>query len=204
METRDLFLASDGAMREVVSRLTPADLDHPVPADWSRAPVSTLRDILALHAMDEAWVPDVLAGRTIEEVGDRWKGDLLGDDPIGNYLKLNLLAEEAALNELLDIDATTAHFTYGDYPLQEGFLHISVYRAFQAWMIARLLGMDYALPTAVVDGMNEWIVPHLGDWRAIGVFPPAQDVPQGADAESVLLHTVGFWMPPASSAASGD
>lgn len=195
METRDLFLASDAAMREVVSRLTPADLDHPVPADWSRTPVSTLRDILALHAMDEAWVPDLLSGKTIDEVGDRWKGDLLGADPIDNYLAFNLAAEEAALGELLDIDATTVHFTYGDYPLTEGFIHLAVYRAFQAWMIARLVGMDYSLPSEVVDGMNEWVTPHIADWRAIGVFPPAQEVPEGADAESVLLHTVGFWMP---------
>jgi len=201
METRDLFLASDGAMREVVSRLTPADLDHPVPADWSRSPVSTLRDILALHAMDEAWVPDLLAGKTIEEVGDRWKGDLLGDDPIGNYLALNLAAEQAALSEFLDIDGTTAHFTYGDYPLHEGFIHIAVYRAFQAWMIARLVGIDYSLPTEVVDGMNEWVIPHLADWRAIGVVPAPQPVPDGADAESTLLHTVGFWMPPAAPLA---
>ena len=201
METRDLFLASDGAMRDVVGRLTTADLDHPVPADWSRAPVSTLRDILALHAMDEAWVPDLLAGKTIEEVGDRWKGDLLGADPIANYLALNLVAEEAALNEFLDVDATTAHFSYGDYPLREGFIHIAVYRAFQAWMIARLVGMDYSLPPQVVDGMNEWVVPHIADWRAIGVFPPAQPVPEGADAESTLLHTVGFWMPPAAPLA---
>ncbi|HEU0206456.1 MAG TPA: hypothetical protein VFQ74_07185 [Pseudolysinimonas sp.] len=201
METRDLFLASDGAMRDVVSRLTPADLDHPVPADWSRTPVSTLRDILALHASDEAWVPDVIAGKTIEEVGDRWTGDLLGDDPLGNYQALNLAAEEAALNEFLDVDVTIAHFSYGDYPLREGFLHLAVYRAFQAWMIARLVGMDYSLPSQVVDGMNEWVIPHLADWRAIGVFPPAQDVPEGADAESTLLHTVGFWMPPAAPLA---
>jgi len=201
METRDLFLASDGAMREVVSRLTPADLEHPVPADWSRAPVSTLRDVLALHAMDEAWVPDLLAGKTIDEVGDRWKGELLGEEPIDNYLALNLAAEQAALNEFLDVDATMVHFTYGDYPLQEGFVHIAIYRAFQAWMIARLVGMDYSLPPQVVDGMNEWVIPHLDDWRAIGVFPPTQPVPAGADAETTLLHAVGFWMPPAAPLA---
>lgn len=201
MDSRDLFLASDGALREVVGRLTAADLDHSVPADWSRAPVSTLRDVLALHAMDEAWVPDLLDGKTIDEVGDRWKGDLLGDDPIGNYLALNLRAEQAALNEFLDLDTTEFHFTYGDYPAREGFLHIAVYRAFQAWMIARLVGMNYSLPSQVVDGMNEFVVPHLEEWRAIGVFPPAQPVPDGADAESVLLHTVGFWMPPAAPLA---
>ena len=201
METRDLFLASDGAMREVVKRLRPADLDHPVPADWSRTPVSTLRDILALHARDEAWVPDLAAGKTIDEVGDRWDGDLLDDHPIENYLALNLAAEQAALNEFLDLDTTVFHFSYGDYPAREGFVHIAIYRAFQAWSIARLVGMDYSLPPQVIDGMNEWVVPHIDQWRAIGVFPPAQPVPDDADAESTLLHTTGFWMPPAAPVA---
>lgn len=201
METRDLFIASDGAMRDVVGRLAPADLDHPVPADWSSTPVSTLRDILAQHAMDEAWVPDLLDGKTMDEVGDRWKGDLLGDQPIDNYLALNLATEEAALNEMLDLDTAVMHFSYGDYPAKEGFLHLAIYRAFQAWMIARLVGMDYSLPPQVVDGMNEWVVPRIADWRAIGVFPPAQPVPDGADAESTLLHVTGYWMAPAAPLA---
>ena len=195
METRDLFLASDGALRGVVSRLTPADLERQVPNDWSRADAQTLRDILALHARDEAWVPDLLAGRTMEEVGDRWDGDLLADDPIGNYLALNTAAESAALDAFLDPEATTAHFSYGDYPLTEGFIHIAIYRAFQASMIARLVGLDYALPPVVIEGMNELVVPIVDQWRAIGIFPPAQEVPDGADAEDRLLGTVGYWTP---------
>jgi len=201
MDSRDLFLASDGAMREVVKRLTPADLDHAVPADWSSTGVPTLRGILALHAKDEAWVPDLLAGKTMDEVGDRWNGELLGDDPIGNYLALNLRAEEAALNEFLDLDTAVFHFSYGDYPAREGFVHIAIYRAFQAWMIARLVGMDYSLPPQVVDGMNELVVPRVQEFRAIGVFPPAQPVPHDADAESALLHVTGYWMPPAAPVA---
>jgi hypothetical protein len=196
MDSRDLFLASDGAMREVVRRLTPADLDHPVPADWSSTGVPTLRGILALHARDEAWVPDLLDGKTMDEVGDRWNGELLGDDPIGSYLALNLRAEEAALNEFLDLDTAVLHFSYGDYPAREGFLHIAIYRAFQAWMIARLVGMDYSLPPQVIDGMNELVVPRVEEFRAIGVFPPALPVPHDADAESALLHRTGYWMPP--------
>jgi hypothetical protein len=195
METRDLFIASDAALRDVVEHLAPADLERAVPDDWSRAEAPTLRDILALHARDEAWVPDILAGRTMEEVGERWNGDLLGDDPIGNYLALNTAAESAALDEFLDPDASTAHFSYGDYPLTEGFIHIAIYRAFQASMIARLVGLDYRLPSELIDGLNELVLPLVEQWRAIGIFPPAQEIPEGADAEDRLLAAVGYWTP---------
>jgi hypothetical protein len=200
METRDLFTASDSALRSVVERLTRADLTRAVPDDWSRGRYPTLRDILASHARDEAWVPDLLDGKTIDEVGDRWEGDLLGSDPIENYLALNLTAEEAALGLFLDFDSIV-HFSYGDYTMREGFIHLAIYRAFQAWQIARLVGLDFALPDAVMDGMNELVIPRADEFRALHVFPPAQPIPAGADPETVLLCTAGFWQPPAAPVA---
>ena len=190
METRDLFLASDAAFRSVVEHLTRADLERPAPSGWSRAAAPTLGDILALHARDEAWVPDVLAGKTIEEVGTAWDGDLLGDDPIGNYLALNLKAEEAALGLFLDFDSIV-HFSYGDYTMTEGFIHLANYRAVQSWQIADLVGLDFRLPDDVIDGMNEHVVPHLDEWRALGVYSAAKPIPEGADAQTTLLCRLG-------------
>jgi len=46
--------------------------DQPIP----------LRQAINHYAADNAWVPDMLAGRTIEEAGrDHFDGDLLGDKP---------------------------------------------------------------------------------------------------------------------------
>src|SRR4051794_20072655 len=113
MKQLELFLASDAALRSVIDRLTPDDLRMPAPADWSRTPDPTLRDIIAAHARDEAWIPDVLSGRTMQEVGDTWEGDLLGDDPIGAYDRFNDAATKAASGPV-DPDAV-AHFSYGDF-----------------------------------------------------------------------------------------
>lgn len=192
MKERDLFLMSDAALRDVIDMLDLDQLSLAVPAEWSRTPNPTLRDILAAHAHDEAWVPDVLAGRTADDVGERWSRDLLGDDPIGNYDDLNDTATEAAMREALD-PASIVHFSYGDYSLAEGFVHLSVYRAFQAWLIARRVGLDFSLPDTVVEGLDEFAVPHLDEWRSMGVFPSEVAVPAGADAETVLLGRVGYW-----------
>ena len=189
--SRDLFLASDAALRSVIDRIPPEALDGPTPAEWSRKPDATLRDIVAAHAYDEAWVPDVVAGRPFDE--DAHRGDLLGDDPIAAYDRLNDAATAAVSRELPG-DAI-AHFSYGDYPLDEAFLHVSCYRAFQAWSIAHSLGLDFHLPAEVVDGMNELVIPHVDEWRGFGIFPPAIDPPAGAGAETVLLCRTGFWRP---------
>jgi len=195
MDARELFLQSDAALRSVIDRLTPADLDRPVPAEWSsghRSASATMRDIVARHAYDEAWVPDLLAGRTVDQVGDRWSGDLLGSDPIAAYDALNDAATAAMTDPDLDT-AMTIHFSYGDYPFAEGILHPTSYRAFQAWQIARLLDIDFHLSPELIAGLDELIVPTVPTLRAYGAFPPEQTPPEGADAETRLLCAVGFW-----------
>lgn len=193
MKQRELFLQSDAALRAVIDRITPARLSLPVPGGWSRTPDPTLRDILADHARDEAWLPAVLAGRTIAEVGDEFTGDLLGDDPIGAYDRFNDLATAMVT---ADLDAEkTVHLSYGDFPLAEYLQHVSIYRAFQAWSIAKLIGLDYTIPAPLVENLWEQIVPQIPDWREMGVFGPEVDVPPDADRETRLLGKTGYWVP---------
>src|SRR5690242_17387404 len=139
MTPRELFLASDAALRSVIDRIPADALDRPAPREWSGKPDPTFRDILAAHAYDEAWIPDVVAGRTIEEVGDAHAGDPLGDDPIAAYDRINDTATAALADE--PADDAVAHLSYGDRPLSEAYLHMATYRGFQAWSIAHELGI---------------------------------------------------------------
>ena len=193
MNRQELFLMSDAALREVIDTIEPEQLSLAAPADWSQNPNPTLRDIVASHAFDEAWVPDVLAGRTAEEVGNRHDGDLLGDDPIASYDEINEAATHAAAQDL-DYDKVV-HLSYGDFPLGVYLEHTSTYRAFQAWSIAHFLGLDYALPAPLVDGLWEIIGPQIDGFRAMGVFPPEIQVPEDSDSQTRLLAKVGHWKP---------
>jgi hypothetical protein len=87
----------------------------------------------------------------------------------------------------------SAHLSYGDYTVAQYFEHVSVYRAFQAWSIAKFIGEDYSLPPALVEGLFEFVVPQAADWREMGVFGPAIPVPEGADRETELLCITGYW-----------
>ncbi len=193
MKQRELFLQSDAALRSVIDRITPEQLDLAAPGDWSRTPNPTIRDIIADHARDEAWLPAVLAGLTIAEAGDDYAGDLLGDDPIGAYDLLNDLAT-ASVSVDLDPDKTV-HLSYGDFPLAEYLQHVSIYRAFQAWSIAKHLGQDFAMEAPLVENLWEQIAPQIEGWREMGVFGPEVDVPPDADRETQLLGKTGYWVP---------
>lgn len=192
MESDELFLRSDAALRDVIDRIDVADLDRLAPAEWTTTPEPTFRDILFRHAYDEAWIPDVLAGHAAADGDDLKDADLLGDDPIAAYDALNDAAKAAVRS---GVRTDTFRFTYGDYPADEGFLHLATYRAFQAWSIAKHLGIPFHLGSELVGGFDELVVPHADEWRHWGVFPPAIDPPEGADDETRLLCTLGFWVP---------
>ncbi|MDQ1075037.1 MULTISPECIES: hypothetical protein [Microbacterium] len=188
----ELFLHADAALREVIDQLDPADFSASVPKEWSQLESPTLLGILGRHAYDEAWIPDVLAGRAAAD-GDPYAGvDLLGDDPIASYDELNDTATEAVRSG--DV-AETLRFTYGDYPADEGFAHLATYRAFQAYSIAKHFGIPFHLSPELVVGFNEHVVPHADEWRQWGVFPPAIEPPADADDDTQLLCTLGFWQP---------
>ena len=191
MKQREMFLQADAALRSVIDQITPAQFDQPAPAEWSRTENPTLRDILAAHAQDEAWLPAVLKGKTIEEVGDTYRGDLLGDDPVGQYDSINE-ATTRVVNGDLDPDKMV-HLSYGDYPLAEALQHCALYRAFQAWSIAHHIGLDYSLPGDLVENLWEQIAPDIEMWRGFGVFPPEVPVPSGANREVQLLGKAGYW-----------
>lgn len=193
MNTTELFLASDAALRSVIDRISPDDFGKPAPAEWTTIPNPTIRDILGRHAYDEAWVPGVIAGRSIVD-GDEWADrDLLGDDPVAAYDALNDTAT-ATVRAGVDPESTF-RFHYGDYPAKEGFAHLAMYRAFQAWQIAKHLSIPFHLSPELIAGMNEHVVPDAELWRGFGVFPPALDPPEDADDETRLLCTLGYWTP---------
>jgi len=193
MRADELFLASDAALRSVIDRIDVADLDRPAPSEWTSTPDPTYRDILFAHAYDEAWIPGVLAGRSIAEGDEFREADLLGDDPVASYDALNDAAGEAVRAGVPD-DAVF-RFQYGDYPAAEGFAHLATYRAFQAWLIAKKLGIDFHFSPELLAGLNEHVVAHADEWRQWGVFPPAIDPPADADDETRVLCAVGYWIP---------
>jgi hypothetical protein len=193
MNEKELFLQSDAALRSVIDQLTPEQLVLAVPADWAHKENPALRDILAYHVYDEAWVPDVLAGSTADEVGDRYEGDLLGDDPVASYDRVNDAAT-IAVNKHTDLDAVT-HLSYGDFPAREFFVHTALYRAFQAWSIAHHLGMTFSFSEELVEGLWEHVGPQIDAFRAMGVFPPEVAAPDGADRATQLLAKTGYYVP---------
>ena len=191
MTEQDLFLAADKQMKKIINQIKEDDWDKQMPEGFSaRRPDIKLRELINNHAYDEAWVPDVLAGKTAEEVGDKYDGDLLKEDPKGNYNKIFEAAQKAV--ERLDDPERTVHLSYGDYKAKEYLNHISTYRSFQAWQVGKFIGVNADLPSDVVEGLWEHVMPQVESLRQMGVFSPEVNIDETASSHDKLLAKAGY------------
>jgi hypothetical protein len=191
VDERQIFILADQALMTAFERVKPGQWQLDIP-EWFQTRRDQnqidLRGVAGYHAYDEAWVPDTLAGRTIAEVGDRYAGDLLGDDPAAGYRRLMELAIPA-VEGLTDLDQPV-HLTYGDYPAREYLWHISTFRGLRSYEINKLIGADTTMPPELVQGLWSIIEPHAEEWRQIGVFGPALE-PTADSPQARLLALTG-------------
>jgi len=67
-----------------------------------------------------------------------------------------------------------------------------MFRGFRAYTIAKFIGVDSTLQDDLVQGLWDEIVPEVENWRSMGVFGPAIEVPNDADPQTKLLGLTGF------------
>lgn len=192
MREQDVFVLAEHTLKNVIDQIRDDQWAMEMPPSFARRDgrTVTLREIVNYHGYDDAWVPDMLAGGTMDEVGmSAFEGDLLGDDPKGNFARIVESACEAA-RELNDLDRTV-HTTFGDFPAREYFWQINYFRGLRAHDIAQVIGVDSTLPGDLVQGLWEELSPHAAEWREIGVFGPEVVVPADANAQAKLLGLTG-------------
>jgi len=193
MTEPEVFILADHALNDVVAQIRPDQWQMPMPPEFRRRDsdhTPTLREIVNYHAYDDAWVPDMLAGWTMEEIGaDAYSGDLLGDDPVTNFATLVEKACAAA-RAVTDLEQTV-HCSFGNYTTQEYFWQITMFRGLRAHDIACVIGIDVSLPDALIEGLWDEISPRAEEWRLIGIFPPAVSVSADAPLLERLLGLTG-------------
>jgi uncharacterized protein (TIGR03086 family) len=165
---------------------------HAVDGRWdtpSPLPGWTVRQLVNHLVNEERWTPPLLSGSTIEEVGSRFDGDLLGDDPVAAFddaaaAALSALRAEGALEG-------TVHLSFGDHPTREYAMQLAADHLVHTWDLARALGADERLDDEVVAEVLSWFGSTEDLYREIGVIGPRVDVPSGSGAQAELLGRFG-------------
>jgi uncharacterized protein (TIGR03086 family) len=191
MTEQEVFVSADRALVNVIKQIKDGQWSMQKP-DWFQTGGqgdADLRTIVNYHAYDDAWVPDVLAGKTKDEVGAKHDGDLLGTDPKASFAQIADTAMAAA--QALDDPDKVVHLSYGDFPAREYLLHITSFRGVRVYDIAKWIGIDTTMPADLVQGMWDMLAPHADEWRAMGVFGPKIVVGEDVNLQTKLLALCG-------------
>ncbi|MDN5750972.1 MAG: TIGR03086 family metal-binding protein [Pseudonocardia sp.] len=169
-----------------------AERVHTVDGRWdapSPLPGWDVRALVNHLVNEERWTSPLLGGATIEEVGSRFDGDLLGTEPVAAL-------DEAAACALAAVRTEGAvegsvHLSFGDHPAREYVLQLSADHLVHTWDLAHALGADERLDADVVDAVLDWFGSTEDLYREMGVIGPRVEVPAGAGAQAVLLGRFG-------------
>lgn len=167
-----------------VHAVGPDQWSAPTPCtDW------TVRDIVNHLTSEQLWVPPLLGGATVEQVGSRFDGDVLGADPVSAWDSA-ATAARAALAEPGAVERTV-HLSYGDRPAEFYVRELTSDLLLHAWDLARALGTDETLDAELVDAVLASTEPHASELAASGLFAPPVPVPAGADPQTRLIALSG-------------
>jgi uncharacterized protein (TIGR03086 family) len=158
---------------------------------WSEATPCTEWNVRMLvnHVAGEyLWVREMLAGRTIAEVGDRLDGDVLGEHPLQTLIN----ARGTALAAIDGPEAlgTTVHLSFGDLPAAEYVSQMALDSVIHTWDLAHAIGADETLDPELVDVGYAGLQTSAEAWRVAGLFGP-EKAPSDDSTQAKLLALTG-------------
>ncbi|MEV0532113.1 TIGR03086 family metal-binding protein [Kitasatospora sp. NPDC050463] len=171
------------AFGERVRLVAPDQWDAPTPcAEWS------VRDLVNHLTGEQLWVPELLMGSTVSEVGGRFEGDVLGTDPAAAWTAAAGAARAAF--EVPGATELTVHLSFGDVSAQYYLDQLTTDAVVHTWDLAEGIGRRTRLPS----GLAEFALGQLagyGDLSGSGLFDPPLPVPDDADPQTRLLALTG-------------
>jgi len=184
MDLVDLYGRSLTGFTDLVRKVRPDQWAAPTPcAGWD------VRALVNHVAGEDRWTVPLLAGATIAEVGDRFDGDLLGDDPVAAADDATEQAG-AAFREPGALDRTV-HLSFGDTPAPEYLWQLLADHLVHGWDLAASVGASRHLDPAVVAACAEWFAEREELYRQAGAIGPRVDIVPAASAQDRLLAAFG-------------
>lgn len=165
---------------------------------WTQPTPCAEWDVRALvnHVVGEqCWVQPLLEGQTIADVGDRFDGDVLGDDPVTT-------GRARAAESIGAVDAQVpaggrVHLSYGDEDAEEYIRQVAADHLIHGWDLAAGSGQERAMDPELITDVAAWFADHEDDWRAAGAIGPRTAL--SGDPQVDLLAAFGrsaTWVSP--------
>jgi uncharacterized protein (TIGR03086 family) len=161
-------------------------------AKWDQASACeawSVRELLNHIVSGNWWVAPLVEGQTIAEVGDRYDGDVLGDDPLAAYDASAAAAKTAFFAP--DAMTTPVAVSYGPVPGEIYCGHRFIDVLVHGWDLASSTGQSTGLDPDLVTTAIAVIEPQIDLLSASGMFGSRQEVAADASDQDRLLAMLG-------------
>lgn len=182
MDLHTLYSRSVATWTDRVAAVGPDQWDAATPCTgWS------VRDLTNHVTGEDLWTEPLMRGATVEEVGDRFDGDLLGDRPAET-------ARTAAAHAVGVVAETlpehgVVHLSYGEEKMDEYVHQLAADHLVHAWDLAVAIGGDTRLDPDLVEAVAVWFADKEESYRAAGAVGPRASA--YGDPQSELLAGFG-------------
>jgi uncharacterized protein (TIGR03086 family) len=183
-ELPQLFERASDHFGTLVAQIGEDQWSHPTPcSEWD------VRQLVGHLVYENVWAPPLFDGETIETVGDRFEGDILGSDPKAAW-------QQAAKGAVTVITATgamerTVHLSWGDDKGAEYTSQLLLDHVVHGWDLARGIGADDPIEPELLEDVYARWKDREEMIRGAGVFGDQQPIPDDADTQTKLLALFG-------------
>lgn len=184
MELLDAHHTAMTGFDRVVGQIGDDQWDAPTPCtDWS------VQDLLNHLVNEQLWTPELLHGATLADVGDRFDGDVLGEDPVKSWTAA-AGAARAALAEPGALERTV-HVSYGQIPAVEYGWQLTTDLAVHGWDLATAIGAPHPLDEDLAAELLALVGPQVQAWQGLGIFAAPVEVAADAPTADKLVALLG-------------
>jgi len=137
---------------------------------------------------ENLWMPPLLEGKTIADVGDSLDGDLLRDDPKSAWD--GAAAQVSPSVQAVPLDRPVS-LSYGVVPAEHYIFELFTDLTIHGWDLAEAIGADKTLDPESVDLLYSHYKPREDALKASGLFGSKIVPVPGADRQTELLAVFG-------------
>jgi len=165
------------------------------PGQWRDGTPCSEWDVRTLvhHLLyEQYWVAPLFEGLEIDQVGDRFEGDLMGGDASAwpGLLASSIERAHAAVARPGALDRTV-HLSFGDASGREYAIQLIADLAIHAWDLAQATGQDGTLESGVVALLLPWTEVNAELLAGSGMFGVRIDAAPDAPDDVRLLGQLG-------------
>lgn len=183
MDAKKLFAEAVKEAGSCVLRVEPAQLGGATPCtEWD------LRALLGHMVYEMSWVADLLAGKTVAEVGAKYDGDLLGGNAPGAWQR----ASEAALAAVEATDLSqTVHLSYGNFPAEHYIRESGTDMLIHGWDAGQAINCSIIFDKQLAQAVYDFVLPRADEFRVSGLFGEQLPTSETASLQTKLLAFYG-------------